>query len=222
MTTALDRPLCPAPPITTARPAPTRILLADGHQLFRSGLGALLDRESDLAVVAETGSGEEAAAEAASTRPAVAVVDLDVPGPGGLATARLIRDRSPETAVLLLTGLPRTTDLQQALADGVAGVLLKTVAPGPLISAVRELARGGRVYDPSLVVDVVRTGGTTLTPRELTVLGHIADGSTIGEVAATLSLSQGTVRNYVSAVIAKTRARNRCDAIRIAREHGWL
>ncbi|MFD9125555.1 response regulator [Kitasatospora sp. NPDC059571] len=225
----LDRPARHSPgstaaPRTTAATGAVSVLLADGHQLFRSGLGALLDREADLAVVAEVPTAEEAAAEAARTGPAVAVLDQDLPGPGGAATAALVRDRAPHTAVLLLTAQPRTADLQRAVADGVAGVLLKDVPPAALIAAVRELARGGRVYDPRLVVDVVRTGGGGggLTPRELTVLGHIADGATINEVATALSLSPGTVRNYVSSAIAKTRGRNRCDAIRIAREHGWL
>ncbi|MFD7988246.1 response regulator [Kitasatospora indigofera] len=222
MTTLLDQPLYHQATAVDRGTATVSVLLADGHQLFRSGLGALLDREVDLAVVAESPTAEEAAAEAARTRPAVAVLDPDMPGPGGPATAAMIRERAPGTAVLLLTAQPRTADLQRAVADGVAGVLLKDVPPAALIAAVRELARGGRVYDPRLVVDVVRTGGVPLTPRELTVLGHVADGATINEVAAALSLSPGTVRNYVSAAIAKTRSRNRCDAIRIARERGWL
>ncbi|MFC8450936.1 response regulator [Kitasatospora sp. NPDC057223] len=222
MITLLDQPLYRSAPAPTGGTATVSVLLADGHHLFRSGLGALLDREADLAVVAEAPTAEEAAAEAARTRPTVAVLDPDLPGPGGPATAALIRDRAPATAVLLLIAVPRSDDLQRAVADGVAGVLLKDVPPAALIAAVRELARGGRVYDPRLVMDVVRTTEAPLTPRELTVLGHVADGATINEVAAALSLSPGTVRNYVSAAIAKTRGRNRCDAIRIARERGWL
>ena len=221
MTTVLENP--PHTAATDVRTAAAvRVLLADGHHLFRSGLGALLDREDDLAVVAEAPTAEAAAAEAARTRPAVAVLDPDLPGPGGPAAAALVRAGAPGTAVLLLASQPRTADVQRAVADGVPGILLKDVPPAALIAAVRELARGGRVYDPRLVVDVVRGGGVPLTPRELTVLGHVAGGSTINEVAAALSLSPGTVRNYVSAAIAKTRARNRCDAIRIARERGWL
>lgn len=222
MITLLDQPPYRSAPAPTAGTPTVSVLLADGHHLFRSGLGALLDRETDLAVVAESTTAEEAAAEAARTRPIVAVLDPDLPGPGGPATAALIRDRAPATAVLLLIAVPRSSDLQRAVADGVAGVLLKDVPPGALISAVRELARGGRVYDPRLVAEVIRPVAMPLTPRELTVLGHVADGATVNEVAAALSLSPGTVRNYVSAAIAKTHGRNRCDAIRIAREHGWL
>jgi two-component system response regulator DesR len=198
------------------------ILLADGHHLFRSALSALLDREEDLSVIAEAAWGDDALSEALLLRPAVAVLDLDLPGMAALEVASLIHDQVPETRVLLLTAFARPADVKRALADGIDGVLLKDLPPVRLLAALRSLAGGGQVYDPALVVDAVRarTGGPT--PRELTVLRQIADGSSIGEVAKVLSLSQGTVRNYVSSVIARTGARNRCDAIRIARESGWL
>ncbi len=219
MTTVLEPG--PAAPVATAART-ISILLADGHHLFRSALGALLDREEDLSVVAEAAWGDDALRDALLVRPAVAVLDLDVPGLPALEVASLIHDQIPETRVLLLTAFARPADVKRALADGVDGVLLKDLPPTRLLAAVRSLAGGGQEYDPALVVDAVRarTGGPT--PRELTVLRQIADGSSIGEVARALSLSQGTVRNYVSAVIARTGARNRCDAIRIARENGWL
>ncbi|MEV4558569.1 response regulator transcription factor [Kitasatospora sp. NPDC049285] len=224
MTTALERPLqraVPHHPLAAPAASPTGVLLADAHHLFRCGLAALLDREEDLAVVAEAAGGEEALAAALRTRPAVAVLGLDGQDP---AAAERLRQAAPHTAVLLLVpALPRTAELRRALVEGAAGVLLKDVQAAALIAAVREVARGGRVYDPRLVLDVVRTGpGSPLSRRELAVLGEIAEGSSVREAAAALSLSPGTVRNYVSAAIAKTRARNRVDAIRIARECGWL
>ncbi|RKE20750.1 response regulator transcription factor [Streptomyces sp. TLI_171] len=231
MTTALERPLVQRalphqfPLAAAVAASPTKVLLSDGHHLFRSGLGALLDREEDLAVVAEAAGGEEAAAAAPRVRPAVAVLGLAPEQPDGPAAAQRVQQASPGTAVLLLVpALPRTAELRRALVEGAAGVLLKDVQAPALIAAVRELARGGRVYDPRLVLDVVRAGGqgSPLSRRELAVLGEIAEGATVREAAAALSLSPGTVRNYVSAAIAKTRARNRCDAIRIARECGWL
>jgi len=230
MTTALERPLVQRalphqfPLAAAAAASPTRVLLADRHHLFRSGLGALLDREEDLAVVAEAVGGEEAVAAAAGVRPAVAVLGLDPEQPDPTAAARRLQHAAPNAAVLLLVpALPRTAQDRRALVEGAAGVLLKDVQAPALIAAVRELARGGRVYDPRLVLEVVRTGQAgPLSRRELAVLGEIAEGSTVQEAATALSLSPGTVRNYVSAAIAKTGARNRCDAIRIARECGWL
>ncbi|MFJ5233190.1 response regulator transcription factor [Kitasatospora sp. NPDC088391] len=228
MTTALEHPpvrraLLP-PPAAPVATDPARVLLADSHHLFRSGLGALLDREEDLTVIAEAAGPEEAAAAAPRVRPAVAVLGLDPEQSDGASAARLLRRVAPGTAVLLLVpALPRTAESRRALVEGAAGVLLKDVQAAALIAAVRELARGGRVYDPRLVLDVVRADrGGPLSRRELAVLGEIAGGATVREAAAALSLSPGTVRNYVSAAIAKTRARNRCDAIRIARESGWL
>lgn len=154
MTTLLDQPLYHQATAADRGTATVSVLLADGHQLFRSGLGALLDREADLAVVAESPTAEEAAAEAARTRPTVAVLDPDMPGPGGPATAAMIRERAPGTAVLLLTAQPRTADLQRAVADGVAGVLLKDVPlgrpdrrgprTGPGRTGVRPPVGGGR------------------------------------------------------------------------------
>lgn len=227
MTTALDRPrdLPPTLTMTATAAAPrttTSILLADGHHLFRSGLSALLDREPDLTVSAEACDAESAVTQAGGSRPDVAVVDLDVPGAGGLRTAELIRSHSPRTAVLLLGTAPRADEVQRAYADGVNGMLRKDVRPERLITTVRELAAGRRVFDPELVLVAIRPGPGTPTRRELAVLRLVAAGSTIHEVAGQLSLSPGTVRNYVSSAIARTGARNRCDAIRIARENDWL
>lgn len=202
--------------------APTTVLLADGHPLFRSALGALIDREADLCVVSEAAWGEDALRDAQLLRPAVAVLDLDLPGLPALDAATAIGDQLPDTAVLLLTAYTRPADVKRALADGVDGVLLKELSPDRLLSAVRALAAGEQVYDPALLADAVRSGPGGPTPRELTVLRQVAQGGSVAEVARALGLSQGTVRNYVSAVIARTGARNRVDAIRIARENGWL
>jgi two-component system response regulator DesR len=198
------------------------VLLADGHRLFRSALTALLDREADLVVVADAAWGDDALAQALSLRPAVAVLDLDLPGRPALDVAAAIQEGAPATRVLLLTAFARPADVARALAGGVDGVLLKDLPPDRLFGAIRVLAAGGQVYEPSLLVDAVRarTGGPT--PRELSVLRLVADGCSIADVARSLSLSQGTVRNHVSSVIARTGARNRVDAIRIARENGWL
>jgi two-component system response regulator DesR len=218
MTTALEHsPAAAGPTVSTIS-----ILLADGHHLFRSALGALLDREPDLSVVAEAAWGDDVLEQALLLRPAVAVLDLDLPGLPAPEVASLVQEQLPDTAVLLLTAFARPADVKRALADGVAGVLLKDLPPKRLLDAVRTLAGGGQVYDPALVLDAVRARAGGPTPRELTVLRQIADGASISEVARSLSLSPGTVRNYVSSIIARSGARNRCDAIRIARESGWM
>jgi two-component system response regulator DesR len=198
------------------------VLLADGHRLFRSALAALLDRETDLTVVAEAAWGDDALTGALLLRPAVAVLDLDLPGRSALDVAAAIRAQAPGTRVLLLTAYNRPADVKRALADGVDGILLKDLPPERLLEAVRTLAADGQVYESSLLVDAVRARPGCPTPRELVVLRLVADGCSVAEVARSLSLSQGTVRNHVSSAIARTGARNRVDAIRIARESGWL
>ncbi len=218
MTTALDQ----GPAAAGSQTRTISILLADGHHLFRAALGALLDREDDLAVVSEAAWGDDALTQAQLLRPAVAVLDLDLPGLPALDVAALMNSQLPDTGVLVLTAFARPAEVKRALAEGVDGVLLKDLPPTRLLAAIRTLATGGQVYDPALVVDAVRTQPGGPTPRELTVLRLVAEGSSVGEVAKSLSLSQGTVRNYVSSAIARTGARNRCDAIRIARESGWL
>lgn len=201
------------------------VLLADGHRLFRSALTALLDREADLAVVAEAAWGDDALEAALGLRPAVAVLDLDLPGRPALDVAAAIRaDATGDDGarVLLLTAYNRPADVKRALAEGVDGVLLKDLPPERLLGAVRTLAAGGQEYESSLLLDAVRARPGGPTPRELAVLRLVADGCSVAEVARSLSLSQGTVRNHVSSAIARTGARNRVDAIRIARESGWL
>lgn len=234
-----DPALMTAPPARGATAAPTvppagvslapatalhtiTVLLADGHRLFRSALAALLDREADLSVVAEPGCGDDALRDAQLTAPDVAVLDLDLPGLPALDLAAALQDGATGTRVLLLSAYARPAEVKRALADGVDGVLLKDLAPDRLLAAVRALAAGDQVYEPALLRDAVRARPGGPTPRELAVLGLVADGFSIAEVARSLSLSQGTVRNHVSSVISRTGARNRCDAIRIARESGWL
>lgn len=146
--------------------APTEVitvLLADGHRLFRSALAALLDREADLSVVAEAAWGDDVLRDAQVVRPSVALLDLDLPGTPALDVASQLHDHVPLTRVLLLTAYARPADVKRALADGVDGVLLKDLAPDRLLGAVRTLAAGGQVYEPSLVVDAVRArpGGPT-------------------------------------------------------------
>jgi len=165
-----------------------------------------------------------AAAIAAAQRlePAVVILDMHLPDLDGIEAAELIRRRIPASRVLLLTPICHAGAVKRAVAAGALGLMRKDVAPGRLVSAVRDVGHGIHVYDPRLVDCLLRDRNDVPTASELRVLEHVAKGGTVREVAAALSLAQGTVRNYISSVIAKTQARNRLDAIRIAREFGWL
>ncbi|MFF4380154.1 response regulator [Kitasatospora sp. NPDC092039] len=206
----------------TENTAPVRVLLADDEHLIRGALAALLSLEDDIEVVAQAGSGTEALAMAQAHRPDVAVLDLQMPGRDGIEVAAQLRLQLPDCRCMIVTGHGRPGYLKRALEVGVRGFLPKTVSAADLAGIIRTVRSGGRYVDPELAADAISAGETPLTPRETDVLELAADGTSIAEIAERASLSQGTVRNYLSAAATKLGAENRHAAVRIAREHGWI
>jgi two-component system response regulator DesR len=198
------------------------VLIADQHRLYSAALEALLRLSDGMDVVGHASSGLELGTQAQSRRPAVVVVDIVLPGLD--AAIPLLQALRPAPAVLLLSGQGTIAELSQAMTWGAHGYLRKTNAPGELIEAIRTLAVGHQSFDPLLLSDVMTAPAALSRPsaRELSTLLLIAAGLSNKEIASRLALSPGTVRNYVSAVILKTHARNRVDAIRIAREYAWI
>lgn len=199
-----------------------RILLAEDMNMVRGALVALLNLESDLDVVAEIERGDEIVGAAMETKPDVAVIDIDLPGLDGLTAAAQLRERLPECRVLILTSLGRPGTLRRALAAQVSGYLLKDAPPKDLAEAVRRVAAGQRAVDPQLALAAWGGAENPLTERESEVLKLAAKGAEASEIASRLHLTTGTVRNYLTTVVAKLNARNRVDAIRIAQESDWL
>ncbi|MFZ2515388.1 MAG: response regulator transcription factor [Candidatus Lutibacillus vidarii] len=199
-----------------------RLLLADDQALVRGALAALLDLEADLTVVGEAGSGEAAVALAEELSPDVVLMDVEMPGMDGIAATTLIRHTQPSVQVLMVTTFGRPGFLRRALAAGASGFVVKDTPARELADAVRRVAAGLRVVDPSLAADSLVVGDSPLTDRETDVLREARSGATVAEIARSVHLTEGTVRNHLSAAIGKTGARNRADATRIAEEHGWL
>ncbi|RSS36610.1 response regulator transcription factor [Streptomyces sp. WAC08241] len=199
-----------------------RILLAEDMHMVRGALVALLGLQEDLSVVCEVARGDEIVQAALEHRPDVAVIDVDLPGLDGLSAAARLRERMPECRILILTNLGRPGTLRRALMAQVSGYLLKDAPPGELASAIRRVAAGQRVIDPQLALDTWNSEETPLTEREAEVLQLAAEGRDPAEIAKVLRLSLGTVRNYLTTIVSKLNARNRVDAIRTAREAGWL
>ncbi|GGX96625.1 response regulator transcription factor [Streptomyces hiroshimensis] len=199
-----------------------RILLAEDMNMVRGALVALLNLEGDLEVVCELERGDEIVDAALEHRPDVAVIDIDLPGLDGLTAAARLHQRLPGCKTLILTSLGRPGTLRRALTSQVTGYLLKDAPPHELASAVRRAAAGQRVIDPQLALSAWDGMDSPLTERETEVLQRAAEGLEASEIAAKLHLSTGTVRNYLTVVVSKLNARNRVDAIRIAREAGWL
>ena len=199
-----------------------RLLLADDQELVRSALCALLDLEGDFEVVASVGRGDEVTDAAKEHRPDVALLDIEMPGLDGLAAAAVLADQLPSCRVVILTTFGRAGYLRRAMEAGAVGFVVKDAPAEVLAAAIRRVIAGERVVDPQLAAAALATGDSPLTPRERDVLSVARSGASVADIAATLYLSEGTVRNYLSAAIAKTSARNRLDALRVADERGWL
>jgi two-component system response regulator DesR len=199
-----------------------RLLLADDQVLVRQALCALLALEDDFEVVASVGRGDEVVAAAREHRPDVALLDIEMPGLDGLAAAAVLAAQVPDCRVVMLTTFGRAGYLRRAMDAGAAGFVVKDAPADVLADAIRRVRTGERVVDPALAVATLAAGESPLTARERDVLITARTGATVAEIASRLYLSEGTVRNYVSAAITKTGARNRVEALRIADERGWL
>ena len=199
-----------------------KVLIAEDVHMVRGALVALLRMESDIEVVAEVAGGNDIMPTAKTTQPDVAVIDIDLPGKDGLTAAAELHEQLPNCRTLILTSLGRPGTLRRALAAKVGGFLLKDAPPDKLASAIRDVSVGRRVVDSDLALAAWDTADCPLTGREIEVLRMAADGANAVDIAARLYLSAGTVRNYLTTAVTKLNARNRVDAIRIAKESGWL
>jgi two-component system, NarL family, response regulator DesR len=199
-----------------------RLLLADDQELIRGALAALLALQRDFEVVATVGRGDEVVAAAKTHHPDVALLDIEMPGIDGLAVAGVLSKEIPECRSLILTTFGRPGYLRRAMESGARGFVVKDAPPERLADAIRRVAAGERVVDPELAAATLASGGSPLTARERDVLVAARPGATVSEIAEKLFLSEGTVRNYLSAAITKAGARNRAEAVRNADQQGWL
>lgn len=199
-----------------------RLLLAEDQSMVREALAALLGLEPDIEVVAQVARGDEVLAAAREHRVDVALLDIEMPGMTGIEAAAELHRELPGVKVVVVTTFGRPGYLRRAMESGADAFLVKDAPASQLAAAVRKVLAGERVIDPTLAAAALADGASPLTDREREVLRTAADGSTNAEIAAVLHLSQGTVRNYLSTAIQKLAARNRAEAVRMAREKGWL
>jgi len=199
-----------------------RVLLAEDQAMVRGALAALLALEGDIEIVAEVGRGDEVATVALATKPDVALLDIEMPGSDGITAAAALHAKLPSCRVLILTTFGRPGYLRKAMESGVVGFLLKDAPSAQLATAIRRAMAGERVVDPTLAMAALSEGNNPLTERERDVLAAATGGASISEIASSLSLSDGTVRNYLSVAIQKLNAHNRVEAAHIAEQKGWL
>jgi DNA-binding NarL/FixJ family response regulator len=207
-----------------------RVVIADDHGIVRSGLRMLIDRQSDMEVVAEADDGVAALEATQAKRPDVAVLDVSMPRLTGLQAAREIRSHVPETRVLLLSMHDDERYFVEGLAAGAAGYVLKRAADTDLIGALRTVA-GGRTFlsgdAQRALLDEWREGGSAephgpLTPRELEVVKLIAEAYTNRQIAETLKLSEKTVESHRANVLSKLGMRDRVELVRYAIRRGLV
>jgi len=198
-----------------------RLLLAEDQAMVRGALCALLELEPDLTVVAEARDGVEALALAAELQPDICIFDIEMPRLDGLTATARLREVVPAARIVILTTFARSGYLSRALRAGASAYLLKDAPADQLATAIRRVAAGGRVIDPELAAEAL-SEPNPLNERQRETLALAAAGQSSGQIARSLHLSEGTVRNYLSEVISLLGARNRTEAAQIASTHGWL
>jgi two-component system, NarL family, response regulator DesR len=199
-----------------------RIMIAEDQTMVRQALVALLELEPDIEVIAQAADGNEAVAMARKHQPEVAVLDIEMPGLTGIEVAGELKRGEFAGKIVIVTTFDRPGYLRAAMAAGASGFLLKDAPAADLAAAIRRVAAGERVVDQSLAAAALAQGESPLTERETEVLAASAGHDAIAVIAARLHLSNGTVRNHLSAAIQKLGARNRAEAVELAQQKGWL
>ena len=201
--------------------APVRVVLAEDQAMVLGAFASLLNLQPDVEVVATAADGDAALAAVSAHHPDVLLTDIEMPGRTGLDVAAELRRRGAATRVLIVTTFARSGYLRRALDAGVAGYVLKDAPVAELVAALRKVHAGERVIAPELAL-AAWDQLDPLTERERAVLREAAAGATNADIAASLHLAEGTVRNYLSTAMTKLGARNRTEAANTARERGWL
>lgn len=200
-----------------------RVLIADDHLVFRMGLKALLATEPDMEIVAEAASAKQTVEGFFEAHPDVVVLDLRMPGEGGLAALKTIRARSKQAKILILSSYGYEEEVYQALNAGACGYLLKDAGRNELTQAIREIAFGGKCIHPAFkTIMIERKGRPELTPRELEVLKLLVSGLINREIATVLGVSENTVRNHTISIFNKLEVSDRAEAVSAALQRGII
>lgn len=199
-----------------------KVLIVEDMHMLRTALVTLLRQEPDIEAICEAASTKEAISKAHEHKPDVAIVDINLPDGDGFAVSETLLRVAPRCRTLMLTSIGRPGDLQRTLEAGAFGLIMKDADPAQLAEAIRKVAIGQQVVDTQLALSALTTPRPPLSRRELEALRLASEGEGPAQIAARLFLSTGTVRNYLANAVTKLGARNRLDAIRIARSSGWL
>lgn len=198
------------------------LYLAEDQSMLNTALSQLLNLEDNLEVLGSATNGKHALAEIQRLQPDVAILDIEMPMMSGLEVAEVLHDKQLATKVIILTTLAQKTYFEKAVEVEVAGYLLKDSPSDDLIETINKVMMGRTVYDPELVVTALSSNKNPLSKREMSVLKAAASGDATKVMAQKLFLSEGTVRNYLSAIFSKLGVHNRLEAIEVAKKNKWI
>lgn len=198
------------------------LYLAEDQSMLNTALSQLLNLEDNLEVLGSATNGKHALAEIQRLQPDVVILDIEMPMMSGLEVAEVLHDKQFATKVIILTTFAQKTYFEKAVEVEVAGYLLKDSPSDDLIETINKVMMGRTVYDPELVVTALSSNKNPLSEREMSVLKAAVSGDTTKVMAQKLFLSEGTVRNYLSAIFSKLGVHNRLEAIEVAKKNKWI
>lgn len=198
------------------------LYLAEDQSMLNTALSQLLNLEDNLEVLGSATNGKHALAEIQRLQPDVAILDIEMPMMSGLEVAEVLHDKQLATKVIILTTFAQKTYFEKAVEVEVAGYLLKDSPSDDLIETINKVMMGRTVYDPELVVTALSSNKNPLSEREMSVLKASVSGDATKVMAQKLFLSEGTVRNYLSAIFSKLGVHNRLEAIEVAKKNKWI
>ena len=203
--------------------SPIRVLCIDDHALFREGVAALINRQSDMQVIAEASSGSDGIELFRIHRPDVALVDLRLPDIGGIEVIARILSQMPDARILVVSSSEGDVDIHRALSAGAMGYVLKGMPRDAFLEAIRKVHRGANAIPPEVAAAVAgHLTDEPLTPREIEVLTVVATGARNKEIAATLRISEDTVKMHIKSIITKLGAEDRTGAVTTAIKRGVI
>ncbi|KAF0423073.1 response regulator transcription factor [Pediococcus pentosaceus] len=198
------------------------LYLAEDQSMLNTALSQLLNLEDNLEVLGSATNGKHALAEIQRLQPDVAILDIEMPMMSGLEVAEVLHDKQLATKVIILTTFAQKTYFEKAVEVEVAGYLLKDSPSDDLIETINKVMMGRTVYDPELVVTALSSNKNPLSEREMSVLKAAVSWDATKVMAQKLFLSEGTVRNYLSAIFSKLGVHNRFEAIEVAKKNKWI
>lgn len=200
----------------------TSIYIAEDQEMLNSALSAILNLEDDFTVIGNATDGQTALKEIISLKPDVAILDIEMPQMTGLEVANELRLTKQNLKIVILTTFARKTYFELAVAAQVNAYLLKDGPTDKLVDSIHKILDGQTIYDSNLVSTILTAVKNPLTPQELKIMKEFSQGKSTQEIADSVFLSNGTVRNYISSILSKTGTHSRIEALNVAKKNGWI